>query len=323
MKFDVSTFSFLNEQDFTPGYSNVSQADLQQQVMDAMALGLAPEDMPEVAVIESFDYLLQQMKPACLGDFDDSYVLGVKADENGMVEQVYGPAVLSNEDGAIIIKAGANQFPLTINGTSATCGSLSGDIEVVEKGEAPNQYLSVSFDVYLPAPIDQGIEIPFVLDKDAAIPAKGKFKQDLKAGAIAQYLRKAGQGGSWVGMNDLSIGEYAVTALAENEPHPDYGRSWTMTLEGVGDVRSKGKQFQSKLAIRAPKLMKLLELGQPVTLLISGKKQLEQGVQISADFFTRPPLPGRLVAGAKPTAAHRSAAPAAPALAGAVDVPWE
>lgn len=186
MKFDVSTFSFLNEQDFTPGYSNVSQADLQQQVMDAMALGLAPEDMPEVAVIESFDYLLQQMKPACLGDFDDSYVLGVKADENGMVEQVYGPAVLSNEDGAIIIKAGANQFPLTINGTSATCGSLSGDIEVVEKGEAPNQYLSVSFDVYLPAPIDQGIEIPFVLDKDAAIPAKGKFKQDLKAGAKRQ-----------------------------------------------------------------------------------------------------------------------------------------
>jgi len=330
MKFDVATMSFLGEQEFTPGYSNVSQADLQQQVMSAMALGLSPEEMPEVRIIEVFDTLVEKLKPGCQGDFDPNHVLSVKADKNGMVEAVYGPAVFK-KDGIVVVKVGANLFPLALKGAEASAGSLLGDVEVLEKeGRSEDgteeKYLAVSWDVYFPAPLDQTVEIPFVLDQDHKTN-KAKFKQALKSGDILPYLREAGTG-SWVGMNDLDIGEYAVTDLVANDPHPEYGISWTMTLEGVGDVRSKGKQFHAKLAIRAPKLMALIKAGHPVTLLVSSKKEVSQGTQVAADFFTRPPRPDRMVTMAKPAAADKAlpTAPVAPVLtltAQAEEIPWE
>lgn len=318
MKFDATTFSFLNEQEFMAGYSSVSQHDLQNQVMEAMALGLSPDDLPEIRVIEAFDTIINGVAPALIGEFDGENVLAVKADANGMVEAVYGPAIFRGEDGGLVLKCGANLCAFTHKGTEGVCGSLTGDIEVVEKeGRSEDggaeTYLSVSFDVYLAAPIDETIEIPFILDADSKV-SKGKFKQDLKAGKIAQYLRPVPSGGNWVSMNDLELGEYALTALEENPPHAEYGRSWTMTLEGVGSVRSKGKQFQQKLVSRAPKLMRLLELGHPVTLLISAKNELSQGIQVKADFFTREPNPSRLAATAK-SAALKSAVVDVPALA--------
>jgi hypothetical protein len=318
MKFDATTFSFLNEQEFMHGYSNVSQQDLQNQVMEAMALGMAPEELPEIAVIEAFDTIINGVAPAIIGEFDGDNVLAVKADANGMVEAVYGPAIFRSEEGNLVLKCGANLYSFTHKATEGVCGNLTGDVEVIEKegkGEdgGVENYLSVSFDVYLAAPIDETIEIPLILDAESKV-SKGKFKQDLKAGKIAQYLKPVPSGGNWVSMNDLELGEYAITKLEENAPHPEYGRSWTMTLEGVGAVRSKGKQFQQKLATRAPKLMRLLEIGHPVTLLVSAKNELSQGIQVKADFFTREPNPNRLAATAKP-AALKSAAVDVPAFA--------
>lgn len=330
MRFDVASFSFLNEQEFMPGYSTVSQEDLQNQMMSALALGLAPEELPEIGVIELFDSLVEALKPSAVGTFDSSNVLTVKADSNGMVEAVYGPAIFRH-DGKLVVKVGSNLFPLAIQGTEAKGGSLVGDIEVVEKdGRGDDgqdeKYLSVSWDVYFAAPIDQTLEIPVVLDSENKTN-KAKFKQALKAGDVAQFVREASSGGDWVSMNDLEIGEYALTKLVANDPHPEYGVSWTMTLEGVGDVRSKGKQFHRKLLIRAPKLMALLNAGHPVTLLISSKKEVSQGIQVNADFFTRHPKADRLVKGAKPVVELKSAAPSeSPALmleATAQEIPWE
>ena len=307
MKFDATTFSFLNEQDFAPGYANVSQQDLQNQIMQSMALGLDPEQLPEIAVIEAFDSIINGVGPAIIGEFDGDNVLAVKADSNGMVEAVYGPAIFKTEDDGLVLKCGQNLYSFSHKATEGVCGSLTGDIEVIEKegkgedGQDEN-YLSVSFDIYLAAPIDETIEVPLILDAGSKV-SKGKFKQDLKAGKIAQYLKPVPSGGNWVSMNDLDIGEYSLTKLEENTPHAEYGRSWTMTLEGVGDVRSKGKQFQQKLASRAVKLIRLLEMGQPVTLLISAKNELSQGIQVKADFFTREPNPNRLAAMAKPATA--------------------
>ena len=311
MKFDATTFSFLNEMDFLPGFSNVSQQDLQNQVMQAMSLGIDISELPEVGVIEAFDTILKGLAPAIVGEFDETNVLSVKADPNGMVEAVYGPAIFGSEDGTMVLKCGQNLYKFTHKGTEGACG-LTGDIEVVEKegkGEdgQPETYLSVSFDVYLPNPIDQTIEIPLILDAGKKV-TKGKFKQDIKAGNIAQYLKGVPTGGNWVGMNDLAIGEYLMSGLEENSPSAEYGRSWTMTLEGVGGVRSKGKQINLKLANRAPKLIKLIELGHPVTLLISSKTELSQGIQVKADFFTREPHPDRMAAQVKP-AELKSAAP--------------
>lgn len=326
MKFDVASFSFLNEQEFAPGYSNVSQADLQTQMMSALALGLPPEDLPEIRVIELFDSLVEALKPKVEGIFDSENVLTVKADGNGMVETVYGPAVFRHE-GGLVVKLGANLFPLAIQGTEAKAGNLTGDIEVVEKvgrGEdgQDEKYLSVSWDVYFPAPLDETLEIPVILDGENKTN-KAKFKQALKAGDVTAYVREASSGGNWVSMNDLEVGEYPLTNLVANEAHPEYGVSWTMTLEGVGDVRSKGKQFHNKLAIRAPKLMALLKAGHPVTLLISSKKELSQGIQVSADFFTRPPKAERMVKGAKLKSAAFTESPALVLEATAEEIPWE
>jgi hypothetical protein len=328
MKFDVSAFSFLTEQEFSPGYGNVSQGDLQAQMMSAMALGLDPAELPEIAVIELFDTLIEKLKPSVTGTYDENHVLTVKADANGMIEQVYGPAIFK-KDGEIVVKVGANLFPLTIKGTEASVGELLGDVEVLERDGrnedgAEEKYLAVSWDVYFPAPLDETVEIPFVLDGENKTN-KAKFKQALKQGDITPYLREAGTGGNWVSMNDLEIGEYEMTALVANDPHPEYGVSWTMTLAGVGDVRSKGKQFHSKLAIRAPKLMALLKAGQPVTLLVSSKKELSQGIQVNADFFIRPPKADRLVKAAKPVADLKPAqeAPMLTLEATATDIPWD
>jgi hypothetical protein len=123
------------------------------------------------------------------------------------------------------------------------------------------------------------------------------FKKAVKDGDIASYLKAVPQGGDWLSMNDLELGEYALLSIVEREPHAEYGRSWLMTLEGVGDVISKGKRFEKSLGQKAQMYQKFLAMKKPVTLLVSSKKEVTGGTQVNAGFFLREPRGDRMVSG--------------------------
>lgn len=303
-EFNRDTFSFLGHEGLEAGWANIGESELEATISELIAAEITVDDAPEIfGVVETYLSVLSKLKLAVIGEWVETEVLTIHADENGLLDVVLGPAIFSHE-GALVLKVGNNQCQVVQEGAACSIGGLAGDIEVVEKEGKDDEgketkYLAVSFDVYL-ADLDKGISIPFVLDPEKIV-SKQAFKQKLKANDIAQFLKPVPQGGSWISMNDLAVGEYLLTELIEN-PVSEYGRSWTMTLAGIGDVRSKGRRFQKQLEASATMYAKMLAKGLPITLLISSKNEMSQGIQINAGFFKRAPKPEMMPAKLKATA---------------------
>ncbi len=311
MKYDVEAFSFLQEREFAPGWGSVSQAELEDTISSLISEGITNEDAPEVfETVESYLALLDQLKPGAIVEFSNADILTVHADENGLLDVVLGPAIFKGENDTITLKVGSNLISVKLSGTTAKCGTLEGDIEVIEeKPDNKPSYLVVSLDHYQES-TETSIQIPVILENAEEVE-KAKFKAALKKGNIAGFLKPIPQGGNWISMNDLDEGkEYRLIGIEERDPHAEYGRSWLMTLEGVGDVISKGKRFQRALIQKAGIYKKLLSMGKPVTLLISSKKDLGDGkTQVQAGFFAREPRKDRLAAGTTPKAIPQAKQP--------------
>jgi hypothetical protein len=307
MKINVETVSFLNDLPSLVGpWAQVTGDDCRQVIDTYLEMGISADEA--AATFDAIDKLEGFVAAAASGAAQPDYWLSVHIDESGLIDKAFGPCVMANDNGQQVLVIGQTQYPIAIKGLSATVGELEGDIEVAEidgvgDDGKPIKFLAASIDFEL-------LSIPIILQKVGL--TKAQFKTGLKAGQVGQYLKVAGAG-NWVSMNELELGEYLVSGLVENPVHSEYGRSWTMTLEGIGEVRSKGKRFESILTMRAGVFMKLLANGRPLTLCVSSKEQLTQGMRVDAGFFMRAPNPEKmpvLASAAKSAALPAQAQPA-------------
>lgn len=292
MKFDLNTFAFLNGEEFTPGWSNIGTSDLDQVTEALLAGDMAEEAAPVISAVDALFGTLTKMQPAIIGEYQAENLLGIHADEMGLMDVVLGPAIFQDENGNPVIKTGGNLFALQIDGASATCGQLEGDIEVTEVGDDDKKIVVVAMDCLVDGQ-DDTLSISFVLtgDNDTR-PTKAAIKKAIKSGTLPSLLKPVPTGGGFIKMNDLSERtEYLVTAIEERPTHEEYGRSWLISLAGLGDVISKGKRFEKDLAQNAGIYKKRLASGQPLTLLVSSIKEIPSGIQVSAGFFKRAPKP--------------------------------
>ena len=316
MKFDLSAFEFLNGEEFPPGWSNLGQTDLDKITNDLLSGDLAEEAAPVLNTVDAFFSTIEKLKPAIIdGEYNAEDLLGIHADEMGLLDVVLGPAVFQNEEGNPVIKTGSNLFALDIKGTSATCGNLEGDIEVIEVGDDDKKILVVALDCLIDGQEDT-LNISFILTgDDDTRPTKAQVKKAIKGGTLPSLLKPVPTGGGFIKMNDLQEKtEYLVTAIEERPTHEEYGRSWLITLDGLGDIISKGKRFEKGLAQSAGIYKKMLAAGQPLTLLVSSIKEISSGVQVSAGFFKRAPKPAYVYKPVMKSAAVAEPAALAPAI---------
>ena len=325
MKFDVDAFSFLQDNEYPEGYTTISKEELTNTITALMEVGITEEDAPEVfKTVETYLLFLGRISSACIGGAPSDDALTVKCDSEGIIEQVYGPAIFQNEDGETPVMRVCNDFySLKFNGTDITCGAATGDVSVEEKAGKDEdgkdiKVLSIAFEGYFDE-IDSGFEIGFILNQELT-PGKPKVKKWLKDGSLGEFnqiLKPAPSGGQWTKLDDLELGEYRVYNIEEQKPHPEYGRSWLIFLEGVGPCISKGKRLEATLARNARIYEKTLAANRPLTFNVSSKEQLSQGIRVTCGFFSREPRPEKMIAGAQPKQAIGGATEPTNQLAGA------
>lgn len=308
MKFDVDAFSFLQDNEYPEGYTTITKQELTDTLTQLMDAGIIQEDAPEVfKAVETYLLFLGQISSACIGGAPSDDALTVKCDSEGLIEQVYGPAIFQNEDGDVPTMRVSNDFyVLQFDGMDVTCGTAVGDINVEERDGKDEdgkdiKILSITFEGYFDE-IESGFEVGFILDKELT-PGKPKIKKWLKDSSLAEFnqiLKPAPSGRRWIKLDDLELGEYRVYNIEEQKPHPEYGRSWLIFLEGVGPCISKGNRLEETLARNAKIYEKTLAANRPLTFNVSSKEQLSQGMRVNCGFFSREPKPEKLVAGAQP-----------------------
>ncbi|MEM6838829.1 MAG: hypothetical protein AAF609_18485 [Cyanobacteria bacterium P01_C01_bin.120] len=320
MRFDAKTFPFLNDDgQYLPGWTNLEFNDLKAYIDDLIAQEISDADAPDVfKAVEAMDAFL-----VMVGVIEPTEaILSIKIDDNGLLETVVGPAIYAetaeNEDGkqertgGMVCRIGDYSQPVTIKAgsTEAAINGFKGDVSVEERGEGDSKYIAVSFGAYVES-ITDDLEVSFILDAkerpEIGKISKGKLKNLVKEGGLVDLLKVVPSGESFVKPRDLEVGEYSVISIEENEPHPEYGRSWKIVLEGVGPMMSTGKRLETLLASNALIYQKYLNAGKPLTFLISSKKEMSQGIQVNCGFMKREPRADRLVKAAKPAAAVASA----------------
>lgn len=306
MKFDVDAFSFLQDNEYGKGYSTVTRDELEGAISALIADGIGAEDAPEIfKSVETYLYFLDQIKSGAIGEVSTD-ALVIKCDDESIIEQVYGPAIFKGEDGVPVMRVCNDFYKLEFDGSDLTCGIATGEVGVEERdGKDENgndiKNLVINFDGYFDV-VDQSFEIPFILETSTG-HQKNKVKSWLKKGELAkvsELLKAPPSGGSWTSLNDLECGEYSVYDIQENEPHPEYGRSWLILLEGIGPVMSKGKRLENVLARNAKIYAKTLKANKPLTFNVSSKEEVGGGIRVNCGFFSRSPKPEKLVAAAQP-----------------------
>ena len=314
MQFNEETFDWLGEQEqFLHGWTNIDFAEFQTKIDQLIADGITEDLAPEIyKSIETLGLFIDGV-----GLEAPESVLSLVADENGIIEKILGPAIFAevNDDektGKLVLRVGNEMIPVGLDGAEATIGTLKGDIELEEKDGKDEagvdiKFLTASLEVYF-SQNDESAVIPVVLEKDHGL-SKAKFKQVLKSGLIAEYVKVPSTGANYKKLRDLEIGEYNVLSVEENPVHPEYGRSWKIELEGVGYAISSGKRLVSNLEKRAKLYDSKVKQGHPLVFVISSKKEMSQGVQVVSGFFFREPNPQKLAVQLKPAKASTKATP--------------
>lgn len=306
MKFDVDTFSFLQDNEYPKGYTTISTQELEDAIAALMSMGITDEDAPDVfKSVETYTHFLSSVKSACIQEPSED-ALTVKCDDEGIIERVYGPAIFRGEDGTPVMRICNDFYKLQFKGSQITCGDAVGEVGVEERDAKAEdgtdiKALVINFDGYFDV-VDESFEIPFILETSAG-HQKAKVKSWFSKGSldkVCALLREPPSGGGWTSLNDLECGEYRVYDVQEQDLHSEYGRSWLIFLEGVGPVMSKGRRLESTLARNAVIYSKTLAAGNPLTFNVSSKEELTNGIRVTCGFFSREPKPEKLIAAAQP-----------------------
>ena len=324
MKFDAESFDFLQDSIEEPGYTTISKAELSDSLASLLSNGFTEEDAPDVfKAVETYMHFLNEIQTGFAGDAVSEDALTVKCDEMGVIEQVYGPAIFKGENGIPVLRVCNDFYNLVFSGSDVTCGIAVGEASVEDretKDEDGNdtKVVQITFDGYFDL-TDSSFEVPFILDGQVALP-KAKVKKLFKDGKLSDInnlLKEPPSGSGWTSLNDIEIGEYRVFNIEEQKPHPEYGRSWLIFLEGIGPVMSKGARLESNLARKFAIYSKTLAANKPLTFAVSSKEPVSGGMRVNCGFFSREPRADRLVAGTQPKAMPSADVEQQPALVGA------
>ena len=318
MSFGLSDLGWIADSGEHPsGWSSISFLELEQKLVEMIDDGISDKDSPEI--FQSVEDLSLFLESLGLDPREQEEVLRIEINADGIIERALGPAIFASvdedgqRDGGVVLKIGQTLLPVVLEDDgSATAGPLKGDLEVSEKeGDGGKSYLIVTFDKYYEDQ-DVSVSVPVILEDGEQ--KKGRFKSEVKAGNLSKYLKPVPTGGGYTLIKNLEPGQYLLTGLAERDPHPQYGRSWVLQLEGVGSAISSGTDFHGRLAQSAPKWKKMLKKGRHLTFVLSNKREIEQGVVLTCGILEKAPDSSRLVKQLKSAAPTPSGA-AIPAAA--------
>jgi hypothetical protein len=212
--------------------------------------------------------LVQGFLTLAKGDSDielSDTVLLVKTNDDRLLEQVYGASIFrESEDGdGLVIKMGNNKFPINITEGRACLqvGYLKGSFLWLQKNRGDGTpYNVLTANLYDGRPESNADDVYEVacslVTKDETIndstgkltsnplfltPPKLDRLLDAKA-ALGQFFSVAKSGGGSVfKMKDLGAHtEWRVVAVDESDPHPDYGISYILRLDGGASTFARG-----------------------------------------------------------------------------------
>lgn len=186
-------------------------------------------------------------------------VLLVKTNE-GMLERVYGPSIFrESEDGdGLILKVGANSFPVEIKNERLVVGYLTGRFTWVPKERVDKTRYDLLTARLADSRVDDADEYEIgcsLVAKEATEEVNGKVQSNplflslLKLDKLLQSNAALGQfftaaksgGGSVYKMQNLQANsEHTVVAVDVTEPHPEYGVSYILRLDGGASVFARG-----------------------------------------------------------------------------------
>lgn len=169
-------------------------------------------------------------------ELEEDEILLVKA-ENGLLQRVYGPCVFRGEQG-LILKLGANIFPVEMKGRDFLCGELQGDIEAdpTSNTDYPVSYLRLTstepkLDWLITVRLAEGITASDV-------------KQALRGGEeiLGFFLPPPGQGegGSTLKMQELGEGEFEVERVEQVTTKKER-EAWVIHLKDGRQCWARGK----------------------------------------------------------------------------------
>lgn len=264
---DDDKFGILHAKDYTPGYNKIGIPDLSDEDFDDDAL------------------LLTCLTSLANGEeFDTEDVISVKASEAGIVERIYTPAMFATEGGeGLVIRAGANLFPVTQEGRTFTCGGMQGEIESYSVKYGDKEYKIPRIDFVAP---EGGLIYSLrVFGKDESVTGDALKHRARSGGSIAGYLREA-KGGNYqiVKPTELPEGEYLVTAIDKKE-HAEYGVGYFIALEG-------GKAFYANFGLKKQlnasfnSFTSCLKKNRPVALAIANIRESKNG-KLTCDAVLR------------------------------------
>lgn len=240
--FNAEQFSSLSTIEFAQQWENVSLESLWED---------------EQATVSEF---LNLAKGESDIELNLNNVLLVKTNDDRMLDRVYGPSIFrESQDGdGLIMKVGANSFPIVIQNERLIVGFLKGRFQWQTKQRLDGS----SYDLLVARLADSRADDPTVYEigcslaeKEPTTEVNGKLQSNplflsqpkldklLESGAgLGQFFTSAPSGnGSVFKMQQLpSNSEHEVVGVVATEPHPEYGVSYILRLAGGAAVFARG-----------------------------------------------------------------------------------
>lgn len=280
LQFNVDTFSSLSTLEYASQWEQVGFDKLWED---------------EQAIVSEF---LRLAKGDSDVELNFNNVLLVKTNDDRMLQNVYGPSIFresENSDG-LVLKAGANVFPVAVLNGRLTVGQLSGKFQWLTKKRLDE----TTYDVLVARLYDSQsedddplmyefgcslaatsptTEVNGSLQKNPLYLSQPKLDKLLDSNAaLGQFFSapKSG-GGSVFKMQQLGANtEWEVTGVDATEPHPEYGISYILRLAGGASVFARGNS-ETVLKRNFANISKQLESGKTWTLKIGEVKEFAPG----------------------------------------------
>jgi len=295
--YNLDSFPLLTMQELDPGKSLIGQGVL------------SPSEF------EQFEALIAFLPP--MEALNTQEVLLVQADSGGVLERVYAPALFATEEGSIVLRVGANTWPVTPAKGYFHVGSLTGFLNVeMKENFRKEQYMLVSVnfsDEADTASFSIGVRIL----PESEVTQVQLQKLVAKGDSIAAHLMVAGKGGTGgtvMKMHELGIGEFRLVSVEQVEITKDGEQprtSWILGVDSGDRVWAKsgiivllkdGGWIKScvklaKATMQDTKGGFLVDLAIPFTLKISKIEKAGDGFAVNCQILEREPrgvaaLPG-------------------------------
>jgi hypothetical protein len=290
IKFDDLHFSCLKMFKWNPGYSNVGLQFLKSEIYNY-------DDSKYLTMF--LDYCGDFDNPNNDNPLNEDNVLSVKATDSGAFDKVYGPIVLSSEDEqSLVLRCGANIFPVTQEKGKFYLGSLVGDIETSEL-EITDKVSQKKVMISIPR-----IDFKLLTDKSIIYQINLFTKPDIDGEiikdkgrdgeSIAEFLRpmKSG-GGNIVKMKEMPSGEYEVINIDKELKTNEKGAWASYTLHLKNGISCwVNENLRSLLDSKYDVYKKIIAAGTSVTLVIekTAKKNAPGEFYVNASLPVKEPL---------------------------------